>query len=127
MVLVEEQSAYRRALGELVEDALHLEVVGEASNGSAASELTDALGPDLVLVSAGGDHMDSVSVTRRLIAEHPGLRVIAVSMYRDRQYAEAMLEAGASAHVMKDSALEELPMALEAISCGDRFVTSALR
>ncbi|MCH2172729.1 response regulator transcription factor [Myxococcota bacterium] len=127
VVLVEEQPAYRRALGELVEESLHFIVVGEASDGSAASELTDTLGPDLVLVSAGGDHMDSVSVTRRLVSEHPDLRVIAVSMYRDRQYAEAMMNAGASAHVMKDRAHEELPLALEAIACGSRFVTSELR
>ena len=50
------------------------------------------------------------------IAETPGVKVVALSMHADRRYVLAMLNAGASAYVVKNAAGRELVQAVRAVA-----------
>ena len=59
--------------------------------------------------------LDGIGATRQMIAEFPGVKVVALSMYSDRQFVVGMLKAGASAYLLKDCAFEELARAIRTV------------
>lgn len=122
-VLIAEDHEYiRMALSALL--GVHgVEVVGEADNGRSAVELAERLRPDLVIMDMSMPDLAGPEATRRVRANHPATRVIALSAHSDREWVEAALKAGASAYVLKDVAYDDLPKALDAVVAGGHFVS----
>ena len=55
----------------------------------------------------------------------PATGIIALSMYGDVHYVDRMFEAGASAYVLKNEAIDDLVIAIEAVLQGRRYVSPA--
>jgi len=94
------------------------EVVGEADNGQDAVRDIRALSPDIVLIDIAMPLLNGIDAVRSIIAERPACRIIALSMYRSREFVAGMLQAGARGYVLKDSAFLELADAIETVSAG---------
>jgi two-component system response regulator NreC len=65
-----------------------------------------------------------VETTRRIRAEFPQVRVLALSTHADRRYVQHMLDAGASGYVLKISAFDELLRAVRAVGSGKTYLSS---
>lgn len=102
------------------------EVVGEASDGAAAIEAARKLGPDLVLMDITMPGLNGIEVTRRLLEEVPGVRVIILSMHASPFYAIDAFRAGATGYVLKDSPPEELVKAVKKVSEGLKYASPAV-
>jgi two-component system NarL family response regulator len=109
-----------RAVLALEED---IEIVGEAEDGLAAVEMAQRLVPDAVLMDIGMRGLNGVEATRRITAENPEVRVIALSTYSDKRYVLSMLEAGASGYVIKAAAVDEMCRAVRAVAEGKRYLS----
>jgi DNA-binding NarL/FixJ family response regulator len=70
--------------------------------------------------------IDGVETTRRALQMRPDLRVITLSMYGDDHYYTLMLESGAAGFVLKDSDIEEVYSAVDAVMQGDSYFSEAL-
>lgn len=101
-----------------------IEVVGEADNGRVAVQLTRELSPDIVIMDIGMPELNGMEATRQIVTEMPNTKVVAVSMYANRQYVAGMLSAGASGYVVKDSAFTELMQAIHVIGNGGRYLSA---
>lgn len=121
VLLIDGHATYRSYLRNFLEKHLRLQVVGEAGDADAALRLLDEAEADAALVDVGrpGDfELDGIEITRRIVATRPALKVIALSLYEERQFADALLQAGASAFVIKDDAVDQLPSALRTVAAG---------
>ena len=78
--------------------------------------------PDVVMMGVCMPGMSGIEVTRRLVARHPKVRVVALSAYSQKQYVPGMLAAGASAYVIKENPGSELIYALRAVMKGQRHL-----
>ncbi len=103
VLIVDDQPAFRRQLGQLLTRA-GLLVVGEAGDIPTAETLAQSLRPDLAIVDVTLPGINGLEGARRLKALLPGLRVILISAYRDRAHVfrSAAAEAGAEAFIAKD-------------------------
>lgn len=115
VLLVDDHQMFREALRTLLEQVPRLEVVGETGNGAGAIQLVEQTSPDIVCMDIGMPGINGVETTRRLMAAHPSLKVIALSTFSERRYVLDMLEAGAAAYVTKAEASAELLRAIEAV------------
>ncbi|MDP3540304.1 MAG: response regulator transcription factor [Azonexus sp.] len=115
VLLVDDHQMFRDALRTLLERLSDLEVVAEAGDGDEALRLAELTQPDIVCMDIGMPGMNGVETTRRLIATHPSIKVIALSTFSERQYVLDMIEAGAAAYVTKAEASAELLRAIEAV------------
>ncbi len=126
VLLADDHDLARQALRALIDAADGLRVVAEAADGRTAARLARELEPDVVLMDVVMPELSGVEATRRLTAELPGVRVLAISMHGDRRFVEAMLEAGAAGYLLKDGAAEELVGALRAVAAGKTYLSGGL-
>jgi DNA-binding NarL/FixJ family response regulator len=115
ILLVDDHRILREGLRSLLTQQPDIEVVGEACDGEQAVALALELVPDLVIMDVVMAGLDGVAATRRIRAECPGVRVIALSMHSDRRFVSEMLRAGAIGYLVKDSAFEELHQAVRSV------------
>jgi DNA-binding NarL/FixJ family response regulator len=125
VLLADDHAMMRDGLRAILEKA-GVDVVGEAANGREAVAEAKRLHPDVVVIDIAMPKLNGIDATRRLTAELPGIRVLALSMNADRRYVMAMLEAGAAGYLLKNAASNELLTALEAVTRGQTYLSPAI-
>ncbi len=98
----------------VIESQPDMEVADRARDGLAAVESARRLEPEVAVIGLSMPRLSGIEATRRIAGERPEIRVVCLSMHRERQYASAALEAGAVGYLLKDRVSEHL---IEAIRC----------
>lgn len=122
VMLVDDHRMLREALRTILEKAGDIELVAEADDGAAALELARELAPDVVVMDIGLEGMSGIEVTRRMLAENPGIKVLGLSTFADRRMVLQMLEAGARGYVAKSAGSEELLRGIRAMAEGQSYL-----
>ncbi|HSS71202.1 MAG TPA: response regulator transcription factor [Casimicrobiaceae bacterium] len=97
--------------------------VGEAANASEALKLVRESSWDCALVDIAMPGKTGLELLRDLLREQPDLPVLILSMYPEEQYAVRTLRAGASGYLTKESAAEQLLVAINTILRGDKYLS----
>lgn len=123
VLLADDRSEVREALGALVESERDLRLVGAAADAQAAIELAQRTRPDVALVDykmpAGG----GPRIVRELRRLSPGTRVVALSAYDDRRSVLQMLSAGAVGYLVKGAPAEEVLAMIRRAACGETVLS----
>ncbi|MBI4287281.1 MAG: response regulator transcription factor [Chloroflexi bacterium] len=126
IVLAEDHHIVRKGLHALLEAESDFKVVGEASDGIEAVELTERLKPDVLVCDLIMPGQNGQEVTRKVVHDSPQTRVIILSMYDKEAYVLDALKAGARAYVLKGSAADELVKAIREVLAGRRYLSPPL-
>ena len=116
----------REGLRSLLERSGDFECIAEADDGYQAVMLATELRPDIVIMDIAMPNLNGIEATRQIKSELPEVEVVVLSMHATRNYVLQVLQAGASAYLLKDSAFEELATALLAISRGGMYLSPAI-
>lgn len=108
VLIVDDHRQFREALKTLVNSESDMEVVGEAENGEQAVALARKLFPDVILMDVKMPVMDGAQATSQILAELPGIRIWALSIYSDDRFASNMIRAGALGYILKGCEAEDL-------------------
>ncbi|MDO9287499.1 MAG: response regulator transcription factor [Thermodesulfovibrionales bacterium] len=114
IILADDHTILREGLCALLAKQRDFQIVAEAGDGRTAVRLTQELLPDVVVMDVNMPDLNGIEATRQIITDNPGIKVIALSMYSEKQFVVEMLKAGAAGYMLKDSAFEEL---VHAINC----------
>jgi len=126
ILLVDDHEIMREGLHLLLERNPDIEVVGEAGDGQEAVELADRLSPDIVVMDVNMPGVDGADATRQIVADHPDIRVVALSMHSKKGFIVEMLKAGASAYVLKENAFSELIDAINTVAGNEIYLSSKI-
>jgi DNA-binding NarL/FixJ family response regulator len=126
IALVDDHTLFRTGLSGLLSQREDYAVVGDYACGEEFLERLPELDVDVVFMDISMPGIDGVETTRRAIERCPGLRVIALSMYGDDHFYKLMLDSGASGFLLKDSDIEEVYAAVDAVIEGDSYFSEAL-
>ena len=119
LLIADDHDLVRSGLLRLLRREPDFEVVGEATNGREAVELSLALSPDLVLMDVRMPVMDGMQATRALKDERPEISVLMVTMHDDPDYMLEAIRAGAAGYVLKDASREDLTTSVRRALGGD--------
>lgn len=110
-------------LKSLLETEKAYEFIGSAQNGVEALELILKNIPDIVLSDINMPVMNGIDFTKELKKIYPQIKVIALSMFNEKEPISAMLAAGASGYILKNTGKEELLNALQKVASGGMFLS----
>ena len=116
VALADDHVLLRNGLANLLQD-LDFEVVFQADNGKQFIEkLKTHTPPQVVLMDINMPVMDGYDTTLWLKKNHPGVKVLALSMYNDENAIIRMLKSGAKGYLLKDSSPMELKAAIQSLA-----------
>jgi DNA-binding NarL/FixJ family response regulator len=126
VLLADDHALVRAGMRSLLRDIAGVEVVGEAADGAEALALAAREKPDAVLLDIAMKGMGGLEAAARFRVQHPGVKVIILSMHASEEYVLQALRAGAAAYLIKDSATAELELALKSVMRGETYLSPAI-
>ena len=126
VLLVDDHPLVREGLRARLSGVPDLEVVAEAGNAAEAFARVDESHADLVLMDVGMKDVNGIELTSQLMARHPQLKIVMLSMYDNPEYVHRAMQAGARGYVLKDAPSQEIINAIEAIVAGQTFLSPAI-
>lgn len=123
ILLVDDHEIVRDGLRSLIEKQAGMDVVGEADNGRVALKLARDLSPDIIIMDVSMPDLNGMEAARQILADHPRIKVIALSMHSDKGFVAGMLSAGAVGYILKKSAFEELVSAIRTVSSNQTYLS----
>ena len=121
-LLVDDHTMFREALRMMLDKEPEVEVVGELGDGALVQEAVDKLKPDVVVMDISMPHVNGIEATRALLARFPAIRVVALSAFNYKKFVMEMMEAGATAYVVKSAAGEQLVSAIKSAAQGKTYL-----
>jgi DNA-binding NarL/FixJ family response regulator len=96
----------------MLSSASNLRLVGEASSGTEALSVLEALKPDLILMDVHMPEMDGPATAKAVLMRSPEIKVVAWTVSESSDDLLRMMQVGCSGYVLKDAGPGELQRAL---------------
>jgi two-component system response regulator NreC len=126
IVLADEHILFRRGMKRIINEVPGMQVVGEANDGQEAIDLVKSLLPDLAILDISMPKMNGIEACREIRRLAPEVKILVLTMHKDREYLYQAISAGAQGYLLKEDSDEELFAAIGAIRKGAIYVTKAL-
>jgi DNA-binding NarL/FixJ family response regulator len=126
VLVVDDQELVRAGFIMILSSQDDIDVVGEASNGSAAVEAVSRLQPDVVLMDIRMPIVDGLEATKTIKSRHTDVRVLILTTFDPDEYVYKALQAGASGFVLKDIPPQELLAAVRVVAKGDALLAPSI-
>ena len=123
ILMVDDHALVRAGLCRLIQEVDGVEIVGEASDATAALKIVAASRPELVMMDIGMPDINGLEATAKIKALFPDVRVIIVSMYCSEEDVLQALRSGASGYLLKNSAPTEIALAIDAVMSGGVYLS----
>lgn len=126
ILIADDHMLMRMGLSTLFLAAKDMEIVGEATDGRQAVELTDKLKPDLVLMDLMMPEMNGAEATKAIHQSHPDVRIIILTTFGTAVELVEAVKNGAAATLMKDTPAKELVKSIRAVLAGEKIVPTRI-
>lgn len=126
VMIVDDHTMVRAAIGHLIGGAEDIEVVSEADSGERALEKLREGGSDVILCDIHMPGMGGFETLRRARQSRPDLGLIALTAEADISLAREVIDSGVHAYVTKDAEPEELLAAIRKAAAGKRYISSRI-
>lgn len=126
IVLVDDHALVRAGIRSLLEDIQGIEVIAEIGDGLEALEIVRREKPDAILLDITLPGLNGLEVAERISKLNIGTRVLMLSMHTGPEYVARALSAGALGYLFKDSAFEELAIALQSVMLGRCYLSKTI-
>src|SRR4030042_553177 len=104
ILLADDHVMFRRGVRSLIQGMKNVEVVGEAGDGLELLGLLRDIHPDLVIMDISMPKLRGLEATREIKSLDPGVKVLILSMHKEREYLYTALTAGAEGYLLKEDA-----------------------
>ncbi len=126
IVIADDHEIVRAGLKQIISDDDEMEVAGESQSGEHLIELVKKNDYDVVLLDLKMTGMNGLEVLKHLKLINPDLPVIVLSMHAEDQYAVRTIKAGASGYITKETAAENLIVAIRKVFSGGKYISPTL-
>jgi len=125
-MVADDQLLVRAGIVSLLSQIDGFSPAGAVSDGQLALEACESTPPDVLLLDLNMPGPDGVAITRTLHQRQPGVKVLILSASTEAQVARDALAAGARGYVSKDFVMDELAMALKAVTAGKVYLSPSV-
>ncbi|MCL4562072.1 MAG: response regulator transcription factor [Chloroflexi bacterium] len=112
VMIVDDHGMVRKGLMAYLGNQAQIRVVGEARDGHEAIEECESLHPDVILMDLVMPQMGGVAATHAIHQRWPGVQIIALTSFQEKELVQDALQAGAIGYLLKNITGEELAQAI---------------
>ena len=126
MVVVDDQELFRRGLTMLLGVEDDIEVVGEAGDGVAATELAATAVPDVILMDVRMPKRSGIEACIAIKEAAPTARIIMLTVSDEEADLYDAVKNGASGYLLKDSSIDEVAQAVRVVADGQSLISPSM-
>jgi len=125
VLLIDDHAIVRSGLRRLLATQLHWQIA-EAATGRDALIQVQADRPEMVVLDLNLPGLGGFELLRRILREHPPVRILVLSMHVQASFAARAIQAGACGYMSKNAAPAELLKALRVVAEGGRYIEAEI-
>jgi two-component system, NarL family, response regulator LiaR len=122
LLIADDHAKVHMAIAQMISRLDDIEIVGQANDGEQAVNLCGQVMPDVVLMDVIMPGMDGIEATYQIKQQHPAIKVLALSSFKDDETVRAMLQAGALGYVLKDASINDIAHSIRAAHAGQSIL-----
>jgi two-component system response regulator NreC len=126
VIIAEDHLMVRAGIRVLLEKAGDIHVMGEASNGQEAIEMTQEHKPDVLIMDIMMPRMNGIQAAENIRDLKLTTHILILSMYTDEGIVQQALQCGVTGYVLKSSVSDELIWAVRAVANGKKYLSSPI-
>jgi len=119
VLIADDHPLFLAGLAGLLAASPDTELAGTAATGTEAVQIVGQIQPDVVLMDLHMPALDGIEATRRIVAGHPHIAVVVLTMFDDDDSVRAALRAGARGYLLKSANHEQIRQAIRAAAAGE--------
>lgn len=126
ILLADDHSIIRAGLATIIKKYIPDAVVNEVGDGIQTIEYARQHEPDLIIMDISMPGLNGLEAISQIVEFLPQIKILVLSMHRDKSFVTSAIRLGASGYLLKDGAVEELVIAIEKVMSGTRYISPAL-
>jgi two-component system, NarL family, response regulator NreC len=126
VLIADDHGVVRKGLRLLLEQYPELEVIGEAANGRDAVTMAATLAPQIVVMDVAMPILNGIEAAEQIINANSKIGIIILTMHADESYLLRALNVGIKGYLLKESAEEDLLLAIRSVARGKPFFSRAI-
>jgi RNA polymerase sigma factor (sigma-70 family) len=126
VLIADDHGVVRKGLRLLLEQYPELAVIGEAANGREAVTMAAALSPQIVVLDVAMPILNGIEAAEQILKVNSKTGIIILTMHADEGYLLRALNVGVKGYLLKESAEEDLLLAIKAVANGKPFFSRAI-
>jgi DNA-binding NarL/FixJ family response regulator len=126
VLLAEDHTLVRQGFRRILEDDPRITVVGEASTGLSAIQLSKELKPDVVVMDLSMPELGGLEASAEILKDFPETKILVLSMYSNQAYVRKAFEIGAKGYILKNAIEVDLTRAVIALAEGGAYMSPGI-
>jgi DNA-binding NarL/FixJ family response regulator len=126
IILADDHAMMRDGIRNLIEAVRGLQIIAETGDGLELLKIVKRNVPDMVILDISMPGMRGIEAAREILALHPQVHILMLSMHKREEFLAMALAAGAKGYLLKEDTGDELLEAIERVRQGHTFLSSKL-
>jgi two-component system, NarL family, response regulator DegU len=123
-IIADDHPIFRNGVRDILEEIGNIDLLGAAKDGAEAYQLILAHRPDIAILDLEMPHLTGLEVCQKAKSEKNDTKFILLTMHKGKHFFESAMQAGVQGYLLKDNAIEDLILCIEAILKGETYVSS---
>lgn len=122
VLVIDDHQLIIDGLKSILEDEETVLFAGGANNMEEAMNFLETNEVDVVLADISMPEHNGIELTRKILEQYPGIKVLALTMHEDIRMISGMIDAGASGYLLKRTNMTEVLDAIQLIAEGQKYL-----
>ena len=127
VMIVDDHLVVREGLAVLIEQTGDMAVCASVGTPEEAMTALAHSHPDVIVLDLALGSATGLDLISSILTRYPGMKILALSMYHERLYAERVLRMGASGYIMKSEGHAKVIEGIHEVMAGRIYVSDAMR
>ncbi|MBK8621382.1 MAG: response regulator transcription factor [Saprospiraceae bacterium] len=127
IIIADDHPLFRQGIKQAIESIPNAELVGEAGDGMEAYHLVLSEVPDIVILDLEMPLLNGLELCKKLRSDFKNIRVVILTMHKEKHYFDAAIEAGVNGYLLKDNAVEDILDCIKTVWLGQPYVSDHVR
>ncbi len=121
IILVDDHQMFRDGVKSVLSDEENIDLVGEVGSAKDLYELLKTTNPDLIITDISMPDISGIELSKFVSENYPEINILILSMHTNEEFITKSLAAGANGYLPKDTSMNELLEAINAIYKGETY------